>query len=191
MSKDKTLVSKFVASFKEITNENTKKSMVEKHVITHYSPILKKKNVLDIMMDGCVKQGKSGKYIDMTCSKLNFISAILILYTDLAIDKTKNDDGKEVPDICTAYDQLKESGALDMIINTIGSDIEELISVQEQILNTWHNENASTAAFISDIVEKVGMIFSAGLGKELSSIMESDDEKAELLSALIGSSINK
>lgn len=173
---DKTLVSKFVEDFKKVTNDANKLALVKKHVVTHYAPILHKMNVLNIMVDGCVKQGKAGKYIDMIQSKMTFISAILVLYTDLKVDKMTTSEGKEIPDVWTAYDQLKESGALDMILNEIGSDLEELISVQDQILGTWHNENASTAAFLSDLVEKVSMIFSAGLGKELGSITEMFNE---------------
>lgn len=190
---EKILVSKFVEDFKKLSNDTNKLAMVKKHVITHYAPILKKRNVLDIMMDGCVKSGKSGKYIDLLCSKLNFIGAILILYTDLAVDKKIiNDDGKEkeVVDIWTAYDLLKESGALEMILNEIGSDIEELLSIQEQILGTWHNENASTAAYISDVVEKISLIFSTALGNEISSLADmlntgTDENKAELVTALM------
>ena len=110
----------------------------------------------------------------MMKSKVNFIGAILILYTDLQIDKTveNKETGEMIPDIFTAYDSLKESGALDMLLNEIGDDLNELISVQDQIFSTWHNEHASISAYISDLVEKVSMIFSAGLGKELGSITE-------------------
>jgi len=169
---NKTLVSKFVEDFKKVTNENNKLTMVKKHVIRHYAPILHKRNVLDIMMDSCVKHGKSGRYVDMFVSKLNFVGAILILYTDLEVDKTTNADGKEVANIWEAYDLLKESGAWSMILNEIGDDLNELLTVQEQILDTWHNENASVAAYVSDLVEKVSMIFSTALGKELGSIAE-------------------
>lgn len=188
-TENKTLVSKFVEDFKKATNETNKLAMVKKHVVTHYSPILHKMNVLNIMVDGCVKQGKAGKYIDMIQSKMTFISAMLILYTDLMVDKMTTSEGKDVPDIWSAYDQLKESGALDMMIDEIGSDLEELFSIQNQMLETWHNENASISAFISDLVEKVGMIFSAGLGKELGSLTDmlvtgSDEDKANILTAL-------
>lgn len=191
---EKILVSKFVEEFKKLSNDTNKFALVKKHVLTHYAPILKKRSVLDIMMDGCVKNGKSGKYIDLLCSKLNFIGAILILYTDLAIDKKviNDDDGKEkeIVDIWSAYDLLKESGALEMILNEIGSDIEELLSIQEQVLGTWHNENASTAAYISDVVEKISLIFSTALGKEIGSLADmlntgTDEDKAELVTTLM------
>ena len=189
MENNKTLVSKFVEDFKKLSNDANKQAMVKKHVVTHYAPILHKINVLQIMMDGCVKHGKSGRYIDMMASKLNFIGAILILYTDLEVDKTTN-NCKEVANIWGAYDQLKESGALDMIVNEIGSDIEELLSIQEQLLGTWHNNNASTAAYISDVVEKISLIFSTALGKEISSLADAlntgtDEDKAELVASLM------
>lgn len=173
---EKTLVSKFVEDFKKVTNETTKQAMVKKHVTSHYAPILHKSNVLNIMMDGCVKQGKSGKFVDMLASKLNFAGAILVLYTDLEVDKTTNADGKEVANIWGSYDLLKESGVWGMILDEIGEDVTELLFVQDQILGTWHNENCSTAAYISDLVEKVSMIFSTGLGKEFGSITEMFNE---------------
>lgn len=174
MNTEKTLVSKFVENFKKLKDDANKQALVKKHVVTHYAPILNKKNILEIILDGCVDEGKSEKFINMMKSKVNFIGAILILYTDLEIDKTveKKETGEMLPDIFTAYDSLKESGALDMLLNEIGDDLNELISVQDQIFSTWHNEHASISAYISDIVEKVSMIFSAGLGKELGSITE-------------------
>lgn len=185
---EKMLVSKFVENFKKVSNTESKQAMVKKHVVTRYSPILHKMNVLKTMMDGCVKQGKSGAYVDMAASKLNFIMAILILYTDLQVDRTSLED-KEVSDVWTAYDQLKESGALDMILNEIGGDIDELLSVQDQILSTWHNENASTAAYVSGLVEKVSMIFSTAVGQKMQPIVDifngiSDEEKQNLFSLL-------
>ena len=191
---NKTLVSKFIEDFNKVTNETTKHSIVKKHVVRHYAPILNKINVLDITMNGCIKQGKSGKYIDMACSKLNLIGSILILYTDLAIDKKviTDYDGKEkeVADMWTTYDLLKESGALEMILNEIGDDITELLSVQDQILTTWHNENASVAAYVSDVIEKISLIFSTALGKEIGSLADAlstgtDEDKAELVATLM------
>ena len=173
-TENKTLVSKFVENFKKLKDDANKQALVKKHVTTHYAPILNKKNVLEIILDGCVENGKSGKFINMMKSKVNFIGAILILYTDLQIDKTveNKETGEMLPDIFTAYDSLKESGAFDMLLNEIGDDLNELISVQDQIFSTWHNEHASISAYISNLAEKVGMIFSAGLGKELGSITE-------------------
>lgn len=169
---NRTLVSKFVEDFNKLVNDVNKQALVKKHVSTHYAPILKKRNVLEITMNGCIGNGKAGQYIDMFASKLNFIGSILILYTDLTPDKIINDEGKEIPNIWGAYDLLKESGAYSMLLNEIGADLEELISVQEQILGTWHNENASAASYISNVVEKVSMILSTAIGKELGSITE-------------------
>jgi hypothetical protein len=191
---EKILVSKFVEDFKKLSNDTDRQVMVSEHVVRHYAPILNKKNVLDIMMDGCVKTGKSGRYIDLLVSKLNFIGATLILYTDLAIDKKviSDSDGKdkEVADMWATYDLLKESGVLEIILNEIGSDIEELLFIQEQLLGTWHNENASTTAYISDMVEKISLIFSTALGKEISSLADAlntgtDEDKAELVMSLM------
>lgn len=169
---NKTLVSKFVEDFKKVTNEANKLAMVKKHVVSHYAPLLSKRLVLDLMNEKSVVDGKHCKYIDFTVSKLNMIMAILALYTDLTPDKEVDAEGKETAKSYESYDLLKGSGALDMILNEIGEDIQELLTVQSSIMDTWTMQNTSTAAYISDLVEKVSMIFSAGLGKELSGLTE-------------------
>ena len=63
------------------------------------------------------------------------------------------------------------------------------MSVNDAALNTWYTKNTSTQAYISDLVEKISMIFSTALGKELGSItdalnMGSDEDKASLLATL-------
>lgn len=175
-TENKTLVSKFVADFNKVTSTDTKLSIVKKHVTSHYASLLLKNNVLTLMNDKSIAEGKHGKYINLTASKLNFVMAILALYTDLTPDKTTDAEGKEIAKSYESYDLLKESGALDMILNEIGADIQELLTVQSEVMDTWTAQNCSTAAFISDLVEKVSMIFSAGLGKELGSITEMFNE---------------
>ena len=123
------------------------------------------------MNEKSIAEGKHGRYIDFTVSKLNLIMAILVLYTDLTPDK-KIDGDKEIVKSYESYDLLKESGALDMLLEEIGEDIKELLAVHSDVTDTWTAQNCSTAAYISDLVEKVSLIFSTALGKELSSIID-------------------
>ena len=186
---ERTSITKFVDTYKKATNETTKQSMVKKHVVSHYAPFLSKLNILQMMCEKSVKEGKSGSYIDMSTSKLNFIVAIIVLYTDLEVDKEVDPEGKEISKSWEAYDLLKESGALDAILNEIGSDLEELISVQDQVLTTWHNEHSSIQAYVSSLVEKVSMIFSTAVGQKMQPIVDmfnglSDEEKQNLFSLL-------
>ena len=168
---NKTLVSKFVEDFNKVANETTKRGVIQKHVTSHYAPLLSKTMVLNLMNEKSVAEGKHGKYIDFTVSKLNLIMAILALYTDLTPDKTIEDD-KTVVKSYESYDLLKESGALDMLLEEIGEDIQELLTVQSNVMDTWTAQNCSTQAYISNLVEKVSLIFSTALGKELGSIAD-------------------
>ena len=170
-TENKTLVSKFVEDFNKVTNETTKKGVVQKHVTSHYAPLLSKTMILTLMNDKSVTEGKHGRYIDFTVSKLNLIMAILVLYTDLTPDK-EIEGGKEVVKSYESYDLLKESGALDMIIAEIGADIQELLTVQSEVMDTWTAQNCSTQAYIANLVEKVSLIFSTALGKEFGSIKD-------------------
>jgi len=172
MNTEKTLVSKFVENFNKLKDDTNKQALVKKHVTGHYAPLLSKTMVLNLMNEKSIAEGKHGKYINLTVSKLNLVMAILALYTDLTPDKEVDDAGEEKAKSYESYDLLKESGALDMILNEIGADIQELITVQSEVIDTWTAQNCSTAAFLSDLVEKVSMIFSAGLGKELGGITE-------------------
>lgn len=184
----KTLLSDFVAKFKKATTDTARQAMVQRHILTHYAPLLKKKNVLDIMMQGCIATGKSGKHIDLLASKLNLYGAILVLYTDLEVDKVEQ-DGKKVPNMWEAYDLLKESGAGTILFNEIGEDINELLMVQELVLSTWQNENTTTAAYVAGLVENVTTILGTTVGATLKPLVDewnalSAEEKQGLLNML-------
>jgi hypothetical protein len=111
---------------------------------------------------------------------------IIAMYTNLEIEK----DDEGVAKTMEAYDMLTEANLFNAILDVIGErEFGELMTINEAALNTWHTKNTSTAAYISDLVEKVGVIFSAGLGKELGSFMEmlntgSEEEQIELLDTL-------
>ena len=181
----KTTISQFNEALNKVTGETTRNAIIKKHVISHYAPIREKIAVLKLMNEKSIAQGKHGQYIDLTVSKMNLVMAVLVLYTDLIPDV--NTSGESLS--WEAYDFLKSTGTLEVILNTIGKDLDELISVQEQIMGTWQNENTTTAAYINNLVEKVGMIFSTALGKELGGLAEtlagaSDEDKTELFGLL-------
>ena len=168
---NRTFVSKFIEDYNKVTNEATKRSIVQKHVTSHYAPLLSKTMTLNLMNEKSIMEGKYGKYIDFTVSKLNLNMAILTLYTDLMPDKEVVGD-KEIVKSYESYDLLKESGALYMILDEIGEDINELLLVQSNVMETWTAQNCSAQAYITNLVEKVSLIFSTALGKEFSSITE-------------------
>ena len=177
MTENKTTISisDFVKEYKEITNEGQRKHYIKQHIKRTYCPLLQKLNILKLMNDKSVIDNETGKYIDMTVSKLNTISAILILYTDIRPDKDENDN----PKTWETYDLLKSTKLIDRILEFIGDDINELMLVQKEVMDTWHMQNVSTYAFMRDLLIKASNNFGvvAGTGmQELSSILDNDDK---------------
>ena len=174
--KERITVSAFVNGYNKLINSELKNKYVKGHVTTTYAPILTKINILNLMHEKSVVDGKI-KYIDLTVSKLNLIMAILVLYTDVEPDK--NEEGK--PMTWDAYDKLKSTGLLEKILECIGEDIEELMSVQKNIMDTWHMKNSSTEAYIANLVETASQRFGivAGAGMEKLSEVMADEKKME------------
>lgn len=168
----KTPVNEFIKKYTSLSGEQAKLGVVKGIMKRTYCPILEKKILIELMVEKSKGEGKTA-YIDMVLAKVNFYMAIIGLYTNLEIEK----DDKGVPKTFEAYDELTKADAFNAILNELGEkELGELMSVNDAALNTWHTKNTSTAAFISDLVEKVSMIFSAGLGKELGSITEMFNE---------------
>lgn len=168
----KTPVNEFVKKYKSLSGEQAKVGMIKGIMKRTYCPILEKKYILEMMVEKSKGEGKVA-YIDMVLAKINFYMAIIAMYTTLKVEK----DDKGNPKTMEAYDELTKADVFNAILNEIGEkELSELMSVNEAALNTWHTRNTSTAAYISDLVEKVSMIFSAGLGKELGSITEMFNE---------------
>lgn len=180
--KERISISTFVDGYNKLTNTDLKTKYVKKHITTTYAPLLTKLNILNLMTDKSVVEDKI-KYIDLTVSKLNLIMAILVLYTDLEPDKDK--DGK--PMTWDAYDLLKSTGLLEDVLEYIGVDIEELMSVQKTVLDTWHMKNNSTEAYIANLVEKASQRFgiAAGFGMEkLTELLDDENKVEKIMNAL-------
>jgi hypothetical protein len=134
------------------------------------------------MNDKSVKEDEI-KYIDLNVSKLNLTMTILALYTDIEPDKSE--DGKVLS--WEGYDKLQSVGLINQIVSYIGTDIDELLSVQKNVLDTWYSKNTSTEAYLSHLFktasERFGVIANIGLGK-LASIMEDEKKIDKLLKGL-------
>ncbi len=171
---EKITVKEFIKGYKKLSNPELITKYVSSHITRTYAPLLTKKEVLTLMCEKSVAEDKI-KYIDMTVNKLNLIMTILALYTDIVVEKDK--DGKVLS--WEAYDELKLSGALDIILSSIGSDIDELLVVQKEVLDTWHMKNDSTEAYIKQLIEfasrKIGVY--AGVGMEKLSEALNDETK--------------
>ena len=168
----KTPVSEFIKKYTSLSGEQTKLGVVKGIMKRTYCPILEKRLILDLMTEKSVGEGKI-PYIDMVLNKLNVTMAVIALYTNLEVEKDENG----VPQTAEAYDMLRKNGVLNAIYKEIGEDeLGELMMVNENVLATWHTRHTSTAAYISDLVEKVSLIFSTALGKELGGITEMFNE---------------
>lgn len=172
-------VNDFVKGYKRLTSAELIAKYVEKHVVKTYAPLLMKKEVLSLMCERSVVNDDI-KHIDMTLNKLNMTMAILALYTDIEIEK--DEEGK--PLSWEAYDELKSSGVLEVLIAIIGDDIQELLTVQKEVLDTWHMKNTSTEAYIMNLVEfvsrKFGVVAGAGMGK-LSDVLDNEEKMNKVM----------
>ena len=176
--KERISVSTFVDRYNKLTNDQLKNKYVKEHIKTTYAPLLSKLTILNLMHDKSVVNGDV-KYVDMVTSKLNLNMAILVLYTDIEPDKKENEDGTTTTLTWEAYDVLKSNGLLDIIIEDIGEDIGELLSVQKDILDTWYLKNKSTEAYVESLIETASKKFGAyaGFGMDKLADVLSDEKK--------------
>ena len=112
-----------------------------------YCPVLEKKVILQTMLDKTIVLGKNGvEYIDMFLSKINFTTAILLLYTKFNI--SKNDDSETTA--FQDYDLLIERGFLNVISAAIGEDeLNELTTINGLLMDNFYAENKNLEAFIA------------------------------------------
>ena len=187
--KERITVSTFVERYSKLNNDQLKDKYVKEHVKITYAPILKKKIILEAMNDKSIIEGSTGKYIDMITSKLNFTMAVLMLYTDIEPDKNEDDQ----PLVCESYDSLKSTGLIGKILNTIGSDIEELMNIQSQVMDTWYAQHTSTEAYIANLVEKASHKLGvyAGVGMDKVADVLSDEKKVNKIAAALDKLIKK
>ena len=184
--KERISVSKFVEGYKKLTSEPMKDRYIKERIKTTYAPILQKKLILEMMNSKAVVSEPT-PHIDMVVSKLNVVMAILILYTDLEPDKQANEDGTTVPLTWETYDLLKSSGLYGKILDAIGEDLNELMSVQDQILNSWHMQNTSTEAYVNNLIETASRRFGVTadvLLDKLTEILEDEAKMKKFVTAL-------
>lgn len=175
--KERISVSKFVEGYKNLTNDQLKDKYIKAHIKTTYAPILQKKLVLEMMNEKAVVETPV-KHIDMVVSKLNFVMTILVIYTDIEPDKKTNDDGTITPLTWEAYDLLKSSGLYGIILDLIGEDLNELMFVHNQIVDSWNTANISTESYVNNLIDTVSRRFGISIELLMDKLTEIlDDEK--------------
>lgn len=185
----KITVSAFVERYNKLTNTQLKDKYVKEHVVKTYAPLLFKMTILNLMNEKSVVD-EDIKYIDLVVSKLNLVVAVLVLYTDIEPDKSEDDK----PLTWDAYDALKSTGLLDKIVAAIGEDeMDELLSVQKNIMDTWYMKNTSTKAYVADLVEVAARKFSviAGVSMDKLSDVLSDEVKMKKVMGALGKVVDK
>ena len=184
--KERISISKFVDGYKKIANENLKDKYIQEHIKNTYAPILQKKLILEMMNSKSVVETPV-KHIDMVVSKLNVVMAILVLYTDIEPDKQTNEDGTTTPLTWDAYDALKSSGLYGKILDAIGEDLNELMSVQDQILNSWYTANTSTEAYVKNLIDTASRRFGISIDLLLDKLLEilEDDSKTKKVTTML------
>jgi hypothetical protein len=77
------------------------------------------------------------------------------------------------------YDLLVENDILNKILEIVGEkEITELTSINGVVMDNWYATNASTEAYISNLMETVSRKFGAYIGFGLEKIADAlDDEK--------------
>lgn len=179
----KILVTDFVKKYNEVKSADLKTKQVQGIMKRTYCPILEKKKILDLMLEKSVVEDDI-KHIDMLVNKLNFYSAIISIYTNIAPEKDENGIVKSYE----MYDLLIENNIMSTILEIIGErELGELTSVNGLLLDTWHMKNTSSEAYVNNLVEtasqKLGTY--AGFGMDKLADVLSDEKKMNKIMATL------
>lgn len=181
------LVSEFIEGYKNLHKTEAQVDFCRKHLRRTYAPIVEKNVILKRLVKACEMTNANGiKYIDMVCNKMNFTHAIITLYTDLELADPNAEESRT--QVINNYDAFQELEIIDVFCDLIGErEVNELILINKNALDTWHEENSSTRAFVSDLTDKAvrTIVEMSALMKE--TITSEDQEKfSETLKSFIG-----
>lgn len=178
----KILITEFIEHFNSLQSDTLKQKYVSSIITRKYVPILEKRYLLQLMCEKSVVE-ESIKSIDLVVNKVNFIMAILGLYTSIVCERDEND----VPKSFEAYDLIKQNDVFQFIAMAIGSDLDELLSINQEVLDTWYATNTSTKAYVNEVVEtasrKFGITVEVLLDK-LTEILEDDAKMKKVVTTL-------
>lgn len=175
------LVKEFVDGYNNLKKPELKREFCEKHLTKTYASIVDKNAALKNFANGCVINNNGVPYLDMVANKINMTWAIVFLYTDLQLDVLE--DKKQ--DVIGLYDKFQEYGIINMFCEIIGErEINELLMVNKEVINTWHEEHTSTRAFINSLVDGAVRTFA-----EVSVLMQetiTDEDRQKLSETIKG-----
>lgn len=172
----KLTVKEFCRRYDMAKTEDTKKQMLEGIIYRKYCPVLEKKIILQTMFDKTIVSSSTGVlHIDHFLSKINMVTASLILYTKLNVKKINSSETTAFDD----YDLLFQRNIINDIWNIIGErELKELLNINELITNNYIEENKTADAYISKYVNSfattIGLFANEGIQELLKYIDENN-----------------
>lgn len=141
-------VLEFIDKYNKANSDKVKEQMLRSHIKRTYCPVLEKKYVLSMFIDGCVIDG----YIDMVYSKINYTIALIKLYTDLDIDRDSNNKSMNVE----IYDSLTNNNLVESICEYIGvNEIKELSNINMLLIQDYNDRNNSIVSMIKEFIKNM------------------------------------
>lgn len=179
MSRDKKNISvkKFVDNYKKLTSDALKDNYIKSIIYRTYVPVLEKKLFLQVMFDNSLVGEEPNRYVDTFLNQINTTIAILQLYTDLDMRKNEGDKSSKTFEI---YDMLASNDLLNLIFNEIPSnELKSILAINEQISETFYNQNNSTESFLTKLVDRFSNTFGAITNGSIDALLEvlNDEEK--------------
>lgn len=171
----KILITEFIEHFNGLQSETAKQKYVNSIITRKYIPILEKRYLLQLMCEKSVVEDPV-KSIDLVVNKVNFIMAILGLYTSIICERDEND----VPKSFEAYDLIKQNDVFQFIALGIGTDLDELLSINKEVLDTWYTTNTSTKAYVNEMLETAARRFGITIEVLLDKLTEILEDEAKM-----------
>ena len=180
----KMTVKEFVEKYNLLMDASSKQKLVEAIIVNEYVPVLKKRLVLENMLKKSIIEDKNGnRYIDMFVNQINFSCIVLALYTKF--DLTRKDDSSVYDD----YDLLVSSGSMEHIMKAMnGEEINRLISINKQVMDTFYNKEKTTEAYINKLITQCTTVFgsmcNSGL-EQLSRTLQDENKELDIIDFVI------
>ncbi len=175
----KLTVKEFCRRYDMLKTDMQKSKFLQSMIYRTYCPVLEKKIILQTMLDKTIVSGKNGvEYIDMFLSKINFATAILLLYTKFNVSKNDDSETNAFQD----YDLLIERGFLDVISTSIGEDeLNELTTINGLLMDNFYAENKTIEAFIAKYTQAFATTFGMFADEGISELMKYIKEYGDAL----------
>lgn len=175
----KLTVKEFCRRYDMLKTDMQKSKFLQSMIYRTYCPVLEKKIILQTMLDKTIVSGKNGvEYIDMFLSKINFATAILLLYTKFNVSKNDDSETNAFQD----YDLLIERGFLDVISTSIGEDeLNELTTINGLLMDNFYAENKTIEAFIAKYTQAFATTFGMFADEGISELMKYIKEYGDVL----------